>query len=554
MRKKCLILSFALLFGAAGCAVSPSESQPPSSEPPGSTGQVTSAPSPSSEESPESAPTPDVSLEQTPDISPDALPEQSPDAPSVIPNAPNPETPGEPLAMSLGDTPSVGAFLGFGAETDFYFTLNKNTERGVGPDDIAMLTARMKEMKLAAGRVFFSYNWWEPIEGRRGEEFPVWLDFLNSLTMMKEAGAEVNICPWGDYFGYAPWQKVSFGQRSPEGEALAKTADSLCEMLRYLIVDLGYTNIRYLTLVNEPDNQSRDNPYDHGLYMELAVLVDQTLRDMGIRDRLYIVGADASSWSEGVDPWFRDTFDADTGRIFDGYASHSYKYNVRAMAMVEQWIGRRVKLLSEITEKHTDLIVGEFGMYGEENGTYWQPKTLTYEYGLFIGAFSLTAVNHGAAQVLYWNLTDTYVTLDNSSASPGDINFRTGYGLWQYKDKNNWEAKPGYYSYSMLSSKTAKGDSVYPVVSGNEDVFGSAFVSPSGELTVSVVNLKDTAYSVTMDLGETFDGRMLDYYPFSEEALPVNSRLIPKSGAVTVTGGKVVFHVPANGMAVVSER
>ena len=224
-----------------------------------------------------------------------------------------------------------------------------------------------------------------------------------------------------------------------------------------------------------------------------------------------------------------------------------------AAPYVGAWIKNRADLL-KTASKRTDLIVGEFGMYGEENGTYWQPKTLTYEYGLFIGAFSLTAINEGASQILYWNLTDTYVTLDNSGMSPGDDNFRTGYGLWQYKDKN-WEAKPGYYSFSLLSSKTAAGDTVYPVASDIDTVFSSAFVSPSGELTLAVVNINDDAdYTVTVDIGKDFTGKTLKYYEFSKSALPDDSRLIPACNAVTVENGQAVFYVPAGGIAVVSER
>ena len=510
MKKRFFYLSLAVLMGFTGCAVSPADSRT-------------------------------------------TAPEQSGELPDSISTAPEPrpKPPSEPLAMTVSDEPSVRRFLGFGAETDFYFTLNKNTERGVGPDDIALLTARMAEMKLVTGRVFFSYNWWEPAEGRRGGMTAEWKDFLNSLTMMKNAGTEVNICPWGDYFAYAAWQEVSYGQRSPQGEAIAKTADSLCSMLRHLIIDLGYTNVRYLTLVNEPDNQP-ENPYDHELYMELAVLVDRTLRDMGLRDNIYIVGADASAWGESVDRWFKKTFDSDTERIFDGYASHTYAYKLPDMAKVGKWIKNRVDLLDKI-RKHTDMIVGEFGMYGEENGTYWQPKSLTYEYGLFIGAFSLAAVNNGAAQILNWNLTDTYVTLDNSQMSSGDENFRTGYGLWQYKDFN-WAAKPGFYSFSMLSSKTAAGDAVYPVTSENKDVFGSVFVSPSGELTLAVVNISDKAFLVTADVGDKFSGKTLKYYGFEENHLPADSKLIPSSDTAIVTGGQIGLYVPKYGMAVVSER
>jgi len=298
----------------------------------------------------------------------------------------------------------------------------------------------------------------------------------------------------------------------------------------------------------------RDNPYDFGLYMQLAEMVDRKLKDTDLRGRIYLVGADASAWGEPVDSWFKKTFEADTNRIVDGYASHTYAYKLNDMEKVGLWVKNRVDLLGTIKNKKTDMIVGEFGMYGETNGTYWQPLTLTYEYGLFIGAFSLAAVNNGSAQILNWNLTDTYVTIDNSGMSDSDENTRTSYGLWQYKDKN-WEAKPGFYSFSMLSSKTAPGDAVYPVYApGNIGVYGSAFVSPQGELTLAVVNTADKPYTATLDVGERFNGKTLGYYIFSKKSLPSDSRLIPSSGAVTAAGGKITFYVPETGMVSVSER
>lgn len=461
------------------------------------------------------------------------------------------------VKMKMSAKPVVDDFKGFGAQTDFYFTLRKNTQRGVTAADRKLITNRMKDMHLAVGRVLFSYNWWEPTEGVRGKESPEWLDFLESLTMMKKAGVSVNICPWGDYFGYASWQNVEKGQRSPQGEALEKTAQSITSMLYYLIEDKKFTNIKYFTLVNEPSNQSTDNPYDPDLYMKLSRRIDALLKEKGIRNKITFVGCDASDWGEPVDDWFLQTFNNDTTRIFDAYTIHSYAYNIDSVDNAGLWIQNREDMLKQLKKK-TDLFVGEFGMYGENNGTYRQPKTLTYDYGLFINDFCIHCINKGAAQMLYWNLTDTYVTLNNDPKSPDDDNFRTSYGLWEYKDKN-WKAKPGFYAYSMLTSKTSPGDKVYALTSDHINVCGTVFSGKNGKTTIALVNDCYDDFEVKIELADavcqdTLFPHTLKSYVYSENSLPDNDKKIASSAKIKVKKSVINILVPARSSLVLSDR
>ena len=77
-------------------------------------------------------------------------------------------------------------------------------------------------------------------------------------------------------------------------------------------------------------------------------------------------------------------------------------------------------------------------------------------------------------------------------------------GLWKYlksaytedpdvysKIKEDYEVRPQYYAYSLLTRFVRQGDEVYPLDLGDELIAGSAFLNTEGKWTYVLSNATD---------------------------------------------------------------
>ena len=100
-------------------------------------------------------------------------------------------------------------FHGFGAQGDFFLTVPSNTKYGVGPEDIELVKKRVRDMRPAVLRLFFSYAWWEPEEGRQTPDSDEIRDMVEWMKFLKATNISVLLCPWGDYFASSPWMNAT---------------------------------------------------------------------------------------------------------------------------------------------------------------------------------------------------------------------------------------------------------------------------------------------------------------------------------------------------------
>ena len=439
---------------------------------------------------------------------------------------------------------SVGKFLGFGAQGDLFLTTFTAMNYGIGSEDIERLSEYIGEMRLQCARLFFSYKWWEydkgvRIDPKRNADLK---NFLDLVLLYKEHDVEINLCPWGHTYAYSPWQLNPDNDRAPPDDAIVPTAQSLAALLKYLIIDLGCDNVKYVTLANEPDNDFVNYPFDAYRYKKSIKALDWALREEGIRDRLGIIGSDdCSPPLYAANVWFRRIVTEDVIPYFDYVGSHTYTHWFPTIPILTEWIRDRQSILRDVSPvREIPLMITEFGNGGEDTQ---HPPNETYDYGLFINAFAIEAVNSGVVQLCHWSLADACYD-ENTFSSWGMIRFKT----------ENWSARPSWYSYSLLTRHTAVGDAAYAFDAPEGcNISATLFASESGEISVSLVNKGADVKTVVLATQGLTDRELL-LYMYNKDTLPGDGHLIRATGTVFVENNGITVTVPGRSAVMLSER
>lgn len=448
---------------------------------------------------------------------------------------------GEQVYLRIRPEPTGGPPVeGLGAQGDTFLTCRFNVDRGVDDRDRERIFQRMEAMRPHILRTFFNYQWWEPEEGRQTPDSEEMRDYIRWVRFLQSIGTAVLLTPWGDYFAYSDWMR-SGTDRLPLAEKRGAVIRSLVDLVEFLRRGEGLRNIRYLCLMNEPDSDPT-RPVPLGEFVRLNRLLDRKLRERGLRQEVWLLGADECSGGPlEASPWFRQVV-AQGLDYCDAVSVHTYRHEY--VPGLIPWIRQRRELLQKADpgSPPRPLWVTEFG-YGGETFQNWENHK--YEYGLFLADFAITALREGVSAVLMWCLMDTYYT-------PGH---RQEYGLWRYRDQD-WEPRPGFYAWSLLTRYTRPASQVLAVdvVPPAPAVRAVALRSPEGELTILTVNRYQRPLQATLQAGLLREAS-LRLYRYTRENVPVpGGGMI---GARTVLrllpGTEAVVEFPSEAFIVLTE-
>jgi hypothetical protein len=423
------------------------------------------------------------------------------------------------------------SFQGFGAQGDFFLTRDFNVKLGVTPQDIALVQGRVKAMRPHLMRLFFDYKWWEPQEGRQTPDSEAMRDFTGWIRFLKEIGTAVLLCPWGDCFAYSDWMNPQGSKLPAPGKAGAMVR-SLADLIEFLRGRQGLTNVRYVNLMNEPDNDGARYP-SVDEFVRLNRLLHTELVRRGLRDQVRLLGVDGCSW-ESTRPgeWYYEVLKRGT-EYLDGVTCHTYGH--KYTPSLTPWIHSRTDLLANAKGyegRPVPFLITEFSTYGD---TFKNPENQLYEHGLFLADFAITALRERTACILVWCLFDTYYS-DNPEHCQR-------YGLWRYRTEH-WEPRPGFYSWSLISRYTRPASRVVAVECepAAPSVRAVGLISPSGELTFLVVNRYKRPIRATVEPNLARQAT-LRVYTYAREAIAsAGGRMIGSSQTLAVPPAAQIKH------------
>ncbi len=455
---------------------------------------------------------------------------------------------GSELSLSVQEDKVLNEhFIGFGAHGDYFLTTPRNIKRGVDDRDREMINRRIESMRPGVILVFFNFKWWEPEEGKQTPDSDEMKDLAYWLRFLQSIGTTVVLTPWGDNFAYADWMgwdlskfpsreggpSASLAPKLPPAEKQPAVMRSLADAVQYLRKDVGVTNLKYISICCEPDNDNirRTDPEE---FVGMLRMLDKELRARNLREDVQLLGPHASGGgATSVSRYIKETMPLGKD-VMDVMTVHTYSH--QDTRLLPYWLRSRMDYLKQLepSKPAKPLMIAEFGYGG---GTFENTENHKYEYGLFLADFGIVAAREGASAVLMWCLMDTYYPVER----PDGDEPKQLYGLWRFRDEG-WRPRPGYFSWSLVNRYTKPDSKVIAVdvQPQAESVPAVAFLSPQGELTVMMANRGGQDIQVNLQAGASHD-RTLRRYEYSEQTVPTpEGMMIGASGVLRAQAGKTV--------------
>jgi len=369
------------------------------------------------------------------------------------------------------------SFEGFGAEWDPFFWNSVNQGKGLTPEDWDLITTRVASLGQGISRVMMQLHWVQS-----NPDLTNWTwgtqqmqSILRYLDVLKANNVHIVLTDWG-------WS-VGVLYNSPTDVRYAR---GMAKYLRELIVNRGYTNIKYLVVGNEPDNEMA-RTYGMDAYVQLYLNVDQALRAEGIRDLVKLTGPDmGGDWGfmqQGIDK-LKNVLD-----VYDlhRYASYDETSNFNLPGAwetlwnhLDRWRGE--VLMRDPNGASKPILLTEMGKDGGVTNSH--PDIDTYKYALHMADYGTTLLTTRLNGGIAWNMHDIYYF---------DWAQFMQWGMWKFKDQN-WTIRPWARAFALLSRHSPRGSLLAPINGtpptdpGIQTYRCAALVRPDGGWSVFLVN------------------------------------------------------------------
>jgi hypothetical protein len=396
-------------------------------------------------------------------------------------------------------------FEGFGGQMNMhlYTALNDPSRGFIGnlpPEDVGNLETKVKNMRPGLCRIFLSPANYDPANQNRMDSF------YKTVALAQQAGALVNVTWW--FIDRAPKDDPAV-QQSLMQQDMREFADTLVDLVK----NHGLTAVRQITIQNEV-NTSWVTP---DLYEQYYRLLDQYLRDAGLRDQIKFVGGDLVINNQLT--WF--TYMAQhMGDVLDGWSVHIY-WNYWDTAYMQQRLDGILSIYNDLPQaERKPLSITEYGVRGiktlngspilDVNPYRNEAKTQTLAGYYQNGDGSITPVNEtniAAFEQAWFNMLS--VNKGFTGLSKWDF-YRAQYDF-TYQDhsligylfnpttgEDRWPLRPAYYMEWLMANITGQ----HWQILGYNGASGAKLISPfrgsSGDLTVFAMSADQAAASFSV--------------------------------------------------------
>jgi len=464
---------------------------------------------------------------------------------------------------------------GIGVEFDpHFFSQNLTRNDGSKASDWDIVARRVKAMGIHQFRVMLQPHWWEPVNDNDDpnnadlSKFTFDSEEMKSLykvlDLAQENNIEVTLVLWGcpinmtlisgDYYH----QKHFLCDDRPNPNWVCGTdkyeefAENFSTVTKYLIETKGYSCVKAITPFNEPDThvaeygrtmwQGDSNWADQ--YAPMVKVLDAKFKADGIRSKVQFNLSDNTDGS----PDYLKSCAETLANEADLFNTHTYRFGYNTPnSEIYSWESQNVVQAKVAGKRH---FVGEFGS-NETVGATRQNDIDTYKRGILMARIVLNCLHAGAAGISYWSLIDQYYDRNGTYSEMQQL------GLWKYvkeayssdasvysKMKEDYEVRPQYYAYSLLTRHIKAGSDVYPINLGEEFAVGSAFKDKDAKWTYAFVNGSEIRKMLSIKNAEASGS--FDIYVYDEKSLPEGDGLIESQETKTVTDGKIEVIVKPN--------
>lgn len=339
----------------------------------------------------------------------------------------------------------VSALGGYGAQFNQHVyapITNLPAERA------ADLETAVKEFEPQLVRIFYNENFEEVGQPRYDPGNIV--SFRKTVALAQEAGATINIT----YHVFAD-------ARLAPGPHMARFAAEL----ENLVENQGYTNVRWVTVGNEPNSPGLALTLQQWEALHRALHAELVAR--GLRDHIKIMGGDLveSSGARDHEIWF-EYMTANMADIVDAYSEHVYwwydTFNLEGAWRFEFRLRDIRKLVVDDNPPETrrPAYIMEFAVRGH-NAVPGQPTVTNHAY--YLDGTEMRRTNVAAFQQLWFTIASAQ--LGFFGAAKWDLYWGTydftnppNQSYWMMNPTSDgWELFPSYHALRLLLSTTERG-------------------------------------------------------------------------------------------------
>lgn len=439
-----------------------------------------------------------------------------------------------------------------GAELDpHFFSQNLTRRDGAKESDWQYVIDRVKKMELKKFRVMVLPQWYEPVNDNDSPQHtdlskftfssPEMQSLYQVLDLAQEQHMDVCIVVWGCPIKvslldttYSDVRTCFMAEQGEEGTWITgpvdyeEWAENFSTLIKHLIEDRGYTCVNEITPMNEPDGGPL---LTSSAYIKMAEILDSRFKKVGIREKARF------NLSDNTD--IRTFYLADCAKglshIADIFNSHTYIFGYDTPNdSIFNWEKNNVNIAARAGKKH---LVGEFGSDQCLSASRQKDIDL-YERGVLMTRLVLNFFNAGAAGVSYWSLIDQYYGKD------ADYRQMQQLGLWKYIKAayhpdssydsivDDYEVRPQYYAYSLLTRFLRPGMEVFPIHLNDDFFVGSAFKDDNGKWVYVFANA--AAVSKSISINNPLAKGNFKVYRYEEDSLPADDSMIMSSESLAV--------------------
>ncbi len=462
------------------------------------------------------------------------------------------------------------------AEYDPHFlTQNLGVTPGIKPEDWGnVVLRRISLLKIQRLRIMVLPSWYE-LENDNGDpnetnesgfnfNTPEFAALEKLLTYCQSSGIKATLVFWGVRPGTFMLPEKGdgwvFGPSRYE-----EWAENISRCIRYLVVERKYNSIEAFTPVNEPDwawlPTSTPNARK---YIDMCRVLQKRLEKDGLRKKIRLNLSDNSDGGTGTHSFLKECTQNLTEEA-DFFNSHTYIFGYDTPdSTIYNWERENVRLSGG--KPH---MIGEFGS-NQTVGATRQKDINRFERGILLGRIAINCINAGAAGLSYWALLDQYYS--RSEAQCRQYGQMQQLGLWKYVKssyaqdtayvnmKNDYEPRPQYYAYGLLSRFIRRGDRVFATLMAQDaGISALALKSRKGEWTYIIANPGKDNRQCVIGNPAANKRKLFSIYTYAKGRLPQDDSMIKAEGTATAVAqkgkGQTVSHtVPANSLTVITQR
>ncbi len=473
--------------------------------------------------------------------------------------------------------------IGVGVELDPHF-FSQNLTRpqdGAKAEDWNIVRERVKKMGIQLFRVMVLPHWWEPLNDNDDPNVPdmdkftfdseEMLSLYKVLELAQENSIEVTLALWGcpvnmNLIAGSPTGKHFLCDDRPNAPWVCGTdkyeefAENFSVLVKYLIQDKGFTCVKAITPFNEPDGHTpnygrtmwQGEPNSHpDQYAPMVKALDARFKAMGIRDKVQFNLSDNTDGS----PNYLNACATALQTEANLFNTHTYLFGYETRNTdILNWEKSNVSMSNG--KKH---FVGEFGS-NLTSGATRQLDIDTYGRGVLLTRIVINLLNGGASGVSYWALIDQYYGKNGSYVEMQQL------GLWKYVKKayepdpaiynainEDYEVRPQYYAYSLLTRFIRKSAEVFPLNLNEEFVAGTAIRNTDNKWVYLFANASKHNKPIELINEKVQANGEYAIYKYVESDLPAGDNLIESSEKMEINS-KASLTIPRNGVLMLVQK